>query len=342
MRLPGVGMGWKEFFNGLKEEISKDGITDLAASMTLLRDPRALPVPPLPRGARERRHHSRRRAGARRSARAGRAGTGDPDRGRADPAARGAAERDARRVRRRRRDLGRVGRRHGAHRRAQPLLRREGGAPVVEGARARDPHDDRRGRARARRGARGGRDRAARRRHRRAGRDRHRVAPPARRRAHHDVPVGAAVLRAPRRPAVVQVHHPGLGARRRALGARVLGLLEVRLELRELRQDATGRSAASSCSCSGCGSRRSCCSSVPRRTRSSSTARPRGSARAPSGGATSGSRRSRRRPPVGEPVLATRPAPPAAPAPRRRPPVRGLVALAAGLAAGVLLARREA
>jgi membrane protein len=44
-------------------------------------------------------------------------------------------------------------------------------------------------------------------------------------------------------------------------------------------------------------------------------------------------------PPVGEPVLATRPAPPAV---RRRPPVRGLVAIAAGLVAGVLLARREA
>jgi membrane protein len=43
--------------------------------------------------------------------------------------------------------------------------------------------------------------------------------------------------------------------------------------------------------------------------------------------------------PVGEPVLATRPAPPAV---RRRPPVRGLVAIAAGLVAGVLLARREA
>ena len=25
MRLPGVGMGWKEFFNGLKEEISGMG-----------------------------------------------------------------------------------------------------------------------------------------------------------------------------------------------------------------------------------------------------------------------------------------------------------------------------
>ena len=46
--------------------------------------------------------------------------------------------------------------------------------------------------------------------------------------------------------------------------------------------------------------------------------------------------------PVGEPVLATQPAPPAAPAPRRKPPVRGLVALAAGVAAGVLIARREA
>jgi membrane protein len=46
--------------------------------------------------------------------------------------------------------------------------------------------------------------------------------------------------------------------------------------------------------------------------------------------------------PVGEPVPATQPAPPAAPAPRRKPPVRGLVALAAGVAAGVLIARREA
>ena len=45
--------------------------------------------------------------------------------------------------------------------------------------------------------------------------------------------------------------------------------------------------------------------------------------------------------PVGEPILATQPAPPAH-APRRRPPVRGLVAIAAGVAAGVLLARREA
>ena len=45
--------------------------------------------------------------------------------------------------------------------------------------------------------------------------------------------------------------------------------------------------------------------------------------------------------PVGEPILATRVAP-AAPPPRRRPPLRGLVAIAAGLAAGVLLARREA
>ncbi len=45
--------------------------------------------------------------------------------------------------------------------------------------------------------------------------------------------------------------------------------------------------------------------------------------------------------PVDEPVLATRPAAPVGAA-RRRPPVRGLVAIAAGLAAGVLLARREA
>ena len=46
--------------------------------------------------------------------------------------------------------------------------------------------------------------------------------------------------------------------------------------------------------------------------------------------------------PVGEPVLATRLAAPARGEPRRRGPVRGLVAIAAGLAAGVLLARREA
>jgi membrane protein len=48
--------------------------------------------------------------------------------------------------------------------------------------------------------------------------------------------------------------------------------------------------------------------------------------------------------PVGEPVPAGQTGPRvAAPAPeRRRPPVRGLVAIAAGLAAGLLLARREA
>ncbi|HEX9402233.1 MAG TPA: YihY/virulence factor BrkB family protein [Anaeromyxobacter sp.] len=34
MRLPGDGMGWKEFFTGLKDEMSRDGITDLAASVT--------------------------------------------------------------------------------------------------------------------------------------------------------------------------------------------------------------------------------------------------------------------------------------------------------------------
>jgi membrane protein len=45
-------------------------------------------------------------------------------------------------------------------------------------------------------------------------------------------------------------------------------------------------------------------------------------------------------PPVGEPVLATRAAP-AREAPRRRPPVRGLVAVAAGIAAGLVLARRQ-
>jgi membrane protein len=45
--------------------------------------------------------------------------------------------------------------------------------------------------------------------------------------------------------------------------------------------------------------------------------------------------------PVGEPVLATRAAPPRE-EPRRRPPVRGLVAIAAGVAAGLVLARRTA
>jgi membrane protein len=34
MRLPGVGMSFREFFGGLKDEISRDGITDLAASVT--------------------------------------------------------------------------------------------------------------------------------------------------------------------------------------------------------------------------------------------------------------------------------------------------------------------
>jgi membrane protein len=49
--------------------------------------------------------------------------------------------------------------------------------------------------------------------------------------------------------------------------------------------------------------------------------------------------------PVGEPLPVRQAAVQrtAAPAPeRRRPPVRGLVAIAAGLAAGVLIARREA
>jgi membrane protein len=34
VRLPGKGMSWKEFFTDLKAEISKDGVTDLAASVT--------------------------------------------------------------------------------------------------------------------------------------------------------------------------------------------------------------------------------------------------------------------------------------------------------------------
>ena len=34
MRLPGAGMTWREFLRGLKDEISKDGITDLAATVT--------------------------------------------------------------------------------------------------------------------------------------------------------------------------------------------------------------------------------------------------------------------------------------------------------------------
>ncbi len=34
MRLPGSGMSWREFLGGLKGEISKDGVTDLAASVT--------------------------------------------------------------------------------------------------------------------------------------------------------------------------------------------------------------------------------------------------------------------------------------------------------------------
>jgi membrane protein len=34
VRFPGNGMSWKEFFKGLKEDVSKDGITDLAAAVT--------------------------------------------------------------------------------------------------------------------------------------------------------------------------------------------------------------------------------------------------------------------------------------------------------------------
>ena len=34
MRLPGKGMSWKEFGKGLKNELSKDNITDAAASVT--------------------------------------------------------------------------------------------------------------------------------------------------------------------------------------------------------------------------------------------------------------------------------------------------------------------
>jgi membrane protein len=34
MRLPGGGMGWKEFFVGLKDEVAADGVTDLAATVT--------------------------------------------------------------------------------------------------------------------------------------------------------------------------------------------------------------------------------------------------------------------------------------------------------------------
>jgi membrane protein len=34
VRLPGKGMSWKEFLTGLKDEISKDNITDLAATVT--------------------------------------------------------------------------------------------------------------------------------------------------------------------------------------------------------------------------------------------------------------------------------------------------------------------
>lgn len=34
MRLPGSGMSWKEFLRGVKEEVSKDGVTDLAATVT--------------------------------------------------------------------------------------------------------------------------------------------------------------------------------------------------------------------------------------------------------------------------------------------------------------------
>ena len=115
---------------------------------------------------------------------------------------------------------------------------------------------------------------------------------------------------------------PGLGARRRAVGARVLGLLEVRLELRELRQDVRvarrrHRAPPLDVDLVARPARR-----ARRRTRSSSTARRRGSARARSGGATSGSSRPRSRPPVGEPLpVATRRL--RRRRPRRRPPVRG-------------------
>ncbi len=34
MRLPGAGLSWKEFLVGVKDEVSKDGITDLAATVT--------------------------------------------------------------------------------------------------------------------------------------------------------------------------------------------------------------------------------------------------------------------------------------------------------------------
>jgi membrane protein len=34
VRLPGKGMSWKEFLKGLKDEISSDGVTDLAATVT--------------------------------------------------------------------------------------------------------------------------------------------------------------------------------------------------------------------------------------------------------------------------------------------------------------------
>lgn len=34
MRLPGGGMSWKEFFKGLGSELSRDGVTDIAASVT--------------------------------------------------------------------------------------------------------------------------------------------------------------------------------------------------------------------------------------------------------------------------------------------------------------------
>jgi membrane protein len=34
VRLPGAGMSWKEFLRGLKDEMSKDGVTDIAATVT--------------------------------------------------------------------------------------------------------------------------------------------------------------------------------------------------------------------------------------------------------------------------------------------------------------------
>ena len=34
MRLPGNGMSWKEFGQGLKDEVTRDNVTDLAATVT--------------------------------------------------------------------------------------------------------------------------------------------------------------------------------------------------------------------------------------------------------------------------------------------------------------------